>query len=497
MLVRARARTRAIACAALLTCVAVGLAPALRAAPSPVCLATEGNACLLVDGPPARDLHAFLRACDWVALPPDDAFEDLAWLDIVVNGSHMRGALPYDAPDDAVRLDPRTRGAQGCRPPAMSAGHQWTAVRFGPFDTRGGSFWPSWFAQFADGPRAPWAAHAIGVARGGRSLRHYAFDAYAVGSLDASGVRLVGFPPLHQHHFHFGSWSEPLWLDRARTERIPPEIAGTHGENQCRAEEGGVDCFVRAAPRGAAFVERAPLAAGNSVLDVRPLGSPPMRSWQVVAARALPAGAPPPRARVSLVYVMTRPSPHASRGTYVLATGDARPSVTWDAKRVPQLREGVPLVEAYMHAHADLVYDAWLFAGAPADVFAGNASDVAASFRRIDYTRGGTERAMESIRARRVHGAASVARLLCSYMTNGYREWLPATDGAAPEPFQRKARCPVVPLRYVADGGGADFVIITFHAPPLGYPIALTRAHAYVKLFYLAPLAQAYVSDFY
>ena len=445
---------------------------ATLAYPSPMCLFPDGTRyCLDIDAKEAPLLRRVLRAeCVWTRLHERDVFTQFLAHDIVVNGSRMHGPLPYDAlPRDLAPLAVGDNfGFERC------ASSGWDLLRIGPFVTAGGYYWPSVTGSFIHGLHAAWRAPLASVAAvvGGD---HDAFEAYAIGSIDAEG-RLYGYPPLHQHHFHFGSLVEGLTI-RGRT--APAEIMGTHGENQCRDEEGGVDCYVRSAPLGIAHVERRPLGIVNSFNDVRPEGAVPLSSWLFVAVRV--ASSPPDR-RISLTYLMVRPPPYESRGTYVIGT--RLPSVSWHQGRVRAPMGS--MIEAYFHAHAELVYDVWLFAGEDAHVF-DDVHSMQSSRDRALYAPDVVPVAMANIRARRARSDA--APLRCAYKTSSFLDRI-AVDGGREQIFQRKAPCALAGM-----GDGSAYVMVAFHAPPVDFPTPSARAHAYVKVYYAAPLTEAYRSD--
>ena len=447
----------------------------MRRYPSPFCLMSNApHWCLDFDAKEASYLRHALSDCKWHRVEEAQVFDPLHIYNIVVNGSRMQGGLPYD---ELMRDTMPMVRKHGFGLDVCSHG-EWDALRIGPFSTTGGYYWPSILGTFLHANHAAWrSAHPPLV-----DDEHDAFAAYVVGSINAGGA-LIGYPPIHQHHFHFGSdTNEALILDGLP---FAAEIMGTHGENQCREEEGGVDCYVRSAPPGTVFVHRRPLGILNSFNDVRPEGSLPLASWLLVAVRVATTTTDvvQPR-RVSLTYLIARPPPHQSRGSYVI---DAHmPSFTWHTGHVRAPLGSV--LEAYFHAHAELVYDAWLFAGDPAQVFS-DMKAMNASWDRLDYAFGAVTTAMQSIRARRAQPDA--APLVCAYRTSSFRERLDVNGGR--QEFQRKAPCPLGGNTF-ADG--RSYVIMAFHAPPSDFSRATARVHAYIKLFYAVPLEEPYRSDF-
>jgi len=253
----------------------------------------------------------------------------------------MHGPLPYDDVDhDWIRKDQQ--------PQVMHCSQgQWWALALGPFTTTGGYFWDSFKVYFKrDSHYLPPTESTNGS---------FAFSHYALGSMD-SGHRLVGYPPIHQHHYHFGY----AFSDLAETvPNWPPYIGAsenmaTHGENQCHDDEGGVACHVHSAPPQFAFMARAPLKAANTYNDVRPRHSAPLKTWEIMATKSVAVTTETKRLTLSYVMAFGAGS-MSSRLTYTINT--AHDAVVWN--------EGMPaagpVVEAYMHAHADHLHDVWLF----------------------------------------------------------------------------------------------------------------------------------------
>ena len=55
-----------------------------------------------------------------------------------------------------------------------------------------------------------------------------AISAYGLGNV---GMNLLGYPPIHQHHFHFGHNFN--------------DLMSNHGDGQCVADEGGAACLIK------------------------------------------------------------------------------------------------------------------------------------------------------------------------------------------------------------------------------------------------------------
>merc|ERR1712046_346293 len=80
-----------------------------------------------------------------------------------------------------------------------------------------------------------------------KNRRIHAFSDYAIGNIDTNH-HLIGYPPIHQHHFHLGGNGAVFSQDMQN-----------HGDNQCAESEGGVSCLVRHAPDGMVWMLRDPV----------------------------------------------------------------------------------------------------------------------------------------------------------------------------------------------------------------------------------------------
>ena len=437
----------------------------------PFCLSTNH------ESKGVRGFKTFLEQfCHNGGWDPIDAHADFHYLEVfdtVVNGSLMRGELPYDD----MRTDRASSNTQ--IETSFCSDDTWIAWKIGPFASRGGSFWSSFNVLYNSDP-----LHLPRTAPGGG---RYAFSGHAFGSIDARSS-LIGYPPVHQHHFHFGyafslpPYSGPSVYPRrfteaykARTGSSPPEAMSTHGDHNCLDAQGGVDCIVVVLPDDMAFVEKGPLGAMNSFIDVRSEGAAQMETWQLMALK-LP-NVTSLSQRVTLSHMFVRPETacdsdacwEVAQQRYTYDISVARESVVWDTGVLDLTR----YLDAHFHAHASLVTSLWLFQAPPASVF----YDVAARGRahaKIDYSPGSANRTMWDIYRRQ--GVSGSASLACSLHESAGTD-IVEIDGA-PARLSRRARCPL--NRNLRFWTLVAMVIPSAHVPGGGH---VFRTHTYIKVW--------------
>ena len=95
-------------------------------------------------------------------------------------------------PDHMRLLDNTTIRAQACE--VREGNGVWHFTRVGPFSTRGGNSWTALETLHDESMHAQWR-----VSHEGRASL-FVGD-HVLGSADASGD-LLGYPPIHQHHWH-------------------------------------------------------------------------------------------------------------------------------------------------------------------------------------------------------------------------------------------------------------------------------------------------------
>ena len=369
----------------------------------------------------ASGLSTFLGACAWKA---SDRFEVLA--------------LTESFSSDAVApTSPARYRREHCD------GREWVAVRYGPVAVVGGDSWTGLNALFAPSSLPTYRVDGV-----------HAFRAFALGNLDESSA-LIGYPPLHQHHFHvFGSGNPDL------------DDLNAHGDSQCAVEEGGADCLARSAPLGMAFFLRDRVGFESKFNDVRPNGSRPLLTWVFVALRAASSHVVYRQVRQCLLQFAS----NDRSGTYAVSTEGE--SAVWVEGRLAFPLEA--MVESYMHTHPGMVHNLLLFQGGAAAVF--NDLDAAAPSRgAVQYGPSAIADVLRNVRERQLHEGA--ATLACDYEHDSPREW--QRVGGVWRLYRRKARCHLLP------GGPREAVLLVLHrrrAASVDTPTY--RLHAAVRFYY-------------
>ncbi|KAL1511780.1 hypothetical protein AB1Y20_005071 [Prymnesium parvum] len=315
--------------------------------------------------------------------------------------------------------DPQKYVAQSC----TSADGRWRAFRYGPFVTTGGFSWSEVHAHLSAEAMPTYRVEGV-----------HAIDAYVLGNADDGG-RLIGLPPIHQHHFHlFGSGQPDL------------DDLNVHGDSQCADEEGGVNCLARSAPEGFAFLLRDRVGFETVFNDVRPNASQPLRSWIVAAFKPVP----PHRLvrQIRVCNLMFGPGHHRG-GTYEVLTEEE--SAVWVSGTILSSVSLDSVIESYIHTHPDMVHDVLFFQGEAASVF-DDVDAVALANGNIVSSRHIIAEMLSSIKKRQMRPGA--ATLACSYMRASTREW--KRVGSELEPFQRKARCAI-------DASARQWVLLVMH----------------------------------
>ena len=364
----------------------------------------------------SQEFINFLKQCSW---EPDSVHFQTAW-------ALQSDSEPTDNEEAAHFLtnDPAVQ-RQSCA--AKVSGGAWVGYRVGPVITHGNSSWTALGGIFNSNAFLHYGASST-----------HAFSRYFLGSVDDAG-RLVGYPPLHQHHFHFNEGGSTILHSGMHN----------HGDNQCAARDGGVMCNVHCLPeqhQGYAFVYGDQTNFMNDMVDVRPAFSPPLKTWLVIAVKTINKPTQLRPIRYSFLGLTHLEEPSGPRATFMVRTdieGVAWDSCAWPTLRTqvlsvptvlpflsafgpvsavragysfPRLRNGIRggiLREAYFHAHRDIVYDAWLLEGTPEGTFHGMPN--ISSTRRIHYRKGIIEETMANVmRRQRDPFAAKIACTLAS-----------------------------------------------------------------------------------
>jgi len=313
------------------------------------------------------------------------------------------------------------------------AAQGWQLFRHGPFVSTGGYSWMGAIYMLDEEALGPYATLSDGD-------HVHAFESYAIGNVDATGA-LVGYPPIHQHHFHlFGSANAGMML------------SNNHGDSQCSEAEGGVSCYVKSAPTGTAYFFRSRLGAISEFNDVRSNGSEPLSTFVLVALKPVRTRQPLRQLRefdASIVLVTDR--------SFTYSVYTHAEAVTWHASRFHGF-ELSQVVEAYVHTHAPMLNDLMVWQGTPEMVFADVAA-ASASRNGLLYGESVIADTLRSLRDRqRDVSRGPAAHLACSYLEASTVEWVLDKKGQTWDAYQRKARCQLDPA------GPKDFVVIALHA---------------------------------
>jgi len=283
----------------------------------------------------------------------------------------------------------------------------------------------------------------------------YAFSHYLLGNTDLTN-HLVGYPPIHQHHFHlFGSG-------------IPnTQTLNNHGDNQCHRDQGGVNCLSRAAPNGYAWILRDRIGLYTEFNDVRNVRAAALMTHVTAAWRLIQ----PIQQVRQLVMWMPSFFPYKSpalftssrRGTFEIDTNQEY--VGWTEHHMPN--EVQDVIEAYLHTHAEMLLDFWIFQGTSDRVFS-NLSSVDES--RDDLAVGASIDVAQNIRSRQF--GHNPAELACSYMRSSRREMVGS------QTYYRKAVC-------LIDVISRHLVMVIFIGRRRQvFPRASYRMHAFLRLYY-------------
>jgi len=229
----------------------------------------------------------------------------------------------------------------------------WRMARFGPFESHGGYDWHGVASADVLGIDALLAVHkAIWV------------TALAVTAIDQDG-HVLGFPPIHFHHSHFGPYRSPGIGDGIGALSFP------HGDTVCSAEKGGSACFLVSLPKGHGIPIDSRLMLNALLNDVRTTGAPPMQFSVEVAIRYTLVPVQP----VGLFYDGMLPDFREgslfdnSRGQQLFAqflVPTAEESIMWTAVYP---RYSGQLLNLWLHTHPLLGFEgAWLINAAPAQL---------------------------------------------------------------------------------------------------------------------------------
>lgn len=227
----------------------------------------------------------------------------------------------------------------------------WSVERFGPMRGHGQHDWHTWAW-----PRA-WGLTPD--------------DIWATGfyfALVSETGEPYGYPPLHVHHMHVTSTQSFFRYALDREVFGQPNsngVVGTefdvHGDRQCFANEGGVDCQSVVFPDGFGMPLSDPMQVFGQVNDERPSGKePPLVFWVEQALRWTRV---PQRAVGRLVTGITGGLlPDGRHDTTPMTFGPTtrREYLLWKTVRFPGLN--LTFVDNFWHTHHAFTYDMWLVA---------------------------------------------------------------------------------------------------------------------------------------
>ena len=220
-----------------------------------------------------------------------------------------------------------------------------------------------------------------------------------LGAYDGAST-LLGYPPIHQHHFH---------VEKSGVTLFTAQII-THGDDQCVDSEGGVNCMIRRLPMGFVTPLHLPLSVLSDQQDVRALHSVPMSWYSLLAVRAFPwRREASPFRTLTQMRVSVAPFPMALGfpfATYLVAADQI--SAFW--------REGAfhiraPLVYSYFHTHPANAEDMRFYVNASAEQIGMGRIGISGP-NLSNYTR----RMLDASLARLTDGAThAYAQLACHY----------------------------------------------------------------------------------
>lgn len=286
----------------------------------------------------------------------------------------------------------------------------WHFTRIGPFFTTGGYSWTSVWSRHDESMHSQWR-----VAHDGSAA--LSVSDHIVGSSNARGD-LIGYPPIHQHHFHYGDASTPLIRD----------TLNAHGDGQCLGSPG-VYCFLSEYPNDVAFELVPQIMIYAEFNDVRKSGSPPLEWYAFGGIFIHKPSHPKPMAMMwynPAVIPMNLPKGH--RGVTMYDT--ALESVSW---MTGTMRSVEYVVASYFHAHSEMVDDIWLIDGSPSQLQLLSPPWIHA-FSNVKSGAGTISQLKAHLRR---HMPASGAKLICSYSASPHVEVVEGFE----RPFPRRVFC--------------------------------------------------------
>ena len=221
----------------------------------------------------------------------------------------------------------------------------WHFTRIGPFHTVGGDSWTG-FQTLHDNSVYPFWR----VSNDGQQAWLSVSD-HVLGSVDRAG-ELIGYPPIHQHHWHYAPASNPA-----------PEMLSTHGDFECTGGQG-VYCLLVEYPNSSAFELVPQINLFAEFNDVRPIGSAQME-WFALGGIFVhdPSMSRPERMSWATVGAPQMNTGLGPRGTSVLDS--ELEGVSWSTGTIPFVDH---IVDSYFHGHPDMIDDLWFIRASPAQL---------------------------------------------------------------------------------------------------------------------------------
>ena len=246
----------------------------------------------------------------------------------------------------------------------------WSITRIGPMITTGGLDWVQIGWDDVFGLEDKLKIHPDGI---------YALEQISV-PVYKDGTR-IGNPPIHVHHIHVG----PRTGVRQRTNLYecitsasgdecydPTRIFEHHGDYQCTAEDGGVDCMIESVPDGYGKLITHELGLEGDLNDMRAANSEPLEWYYELGIRWVPRKNPDgSESSIKPMNFFNFAGPGDFRlgdqNTYIFTyqAPTDRDSVFWYTGRMPFSGE---MLRNKLHAHNKIFKEAYFFAATPQEL---------------------------------------------------------------------------------------------------------------------------------
>ena len=338
------------------------------------------------------------------------------------------------------------------------------AFRIGPVTTYGGKDWTSFSSSLT-------AAQVFGIPGGDMT---FAMREAFAGAMSADG-KLLGYPPLHTHHYH---------TEEKRESTFDPSSHAiiTHGDDFCSNAYGSIECTIRRMAPGYATLIRTPWVLSADFNDVREAKSDGLTWYLLLTLRGAPhtPGTMKPFTEMRVV-----PAPQDCLGgyfgTYLIPSNQA--TVFWQESTWWRT---ATVIHAYCHTHPQWVQEFMLFTGASGSQVGMDSLNVSKHLTIVDRANA------EQTKQRLVERAeAAGATLVCRYWRNkNLAEIVNGTSELGDIFWRLSAGC--VPFQMTR---GTPFFYFTILAPheaaaaaarggSIGHPLApLVGMHTWFRIF--------------